>query len=75
MIARIGLKDLDLAPFADSHSKEERRKYSQYATVDNIGCLECESPWMSDDGMFRIVEGMTYFYFNWNGDRSGLRIL
>jgi Xaa-Pro aminopeptidase len=34
-------------------------KYSPYAMVHNIGCLECESPWMPDDGEFRIVEGMT----------------
>lgn len=34
-------------------------KYSPYAMVHNIGCLECESPWMQGDGDFLIVEGMT----------------
>ena len=33
--------------------------YSPYAMVHNIGCLECESPWMPDDADFWIVEGMT----------------
>ncbi len=33
--------------------------YSPYAMVHNIGCLECESPWMPDDADYRIVEGMT----------------
>jgi Xaa-Pro aminopeptidase len=34
-------------------------KYSPYAMVHNIGCLECDSPWMPEDGEFQIVEGMT----------------
>ncbi len=33
-------------------------KYSPYAMVHNIGCLECESPWMPDDRDFPLVEGM-----------------
>ncbi len=33
--------------------------YSPYAMVHNIGCLECESPWMPDDADYWIVEGMT----------------
>ena len=33
-------------------------QYSPYAMVHNIGCLECESPWMPDDQDYLIVEGM-----------------
>lgn len=34
-------------------------KYSPYAFVHNIGCIECESPWMPHDQEFPLVEGMT----------------
>lgn len=33
-------------------------QYSPYALVHNIGCLECESPWMSENADFKFVEGM-----------------
>jgi Xaa-Pro aminopeptidase len=46
----VGKTILKLAGYAD---------YSPYAMVHNIGCLECESPWMPDDADFWIVEGMT----------------
>lgn len=31
--------------------------YSPYALVHNIGCIECESPWMAEDKDFVIVDG------------------
>jgi Xaa-Pro aminopeptidase len=34
-------------------------RYSPYAMVHNIGCLECELPWMPDDQDYPIVETMT----------------
>ncbi len=34
-------------------------RYSPYAIVHNIGCLECEAPWMPEDQDFQFVEGMT----------------
>jgi Xaa-Pro aminopeptidase len=34
-------------------------RYSPYAMVHNIGCLECELPWMPDDGDYVFTEGMT----------------
>jgi Xaa-Pro aminopeptidase len=33
-------------------------QYSPYALMHNIGCLECESPWMAEDKDFPVVEGM-----------------
>jgi len=33
--------------------------YSPYALMHNIGCLECESPWMAEDKDYPLVEGMT----------------
>ena len=32
--------------------------YSPYALMHNIGCLECESPWMADDKDYPVAEGM-----------------
>ena len=49
-VNKAGRKVLEAAGYA---------KNSPYAMVHNIGCLECESPWMPEDGAFRIVEGMT----------------
>jgi Xaa-Pro aminopeptidase len=34
-------------------------EYSPYALVHNIGCLECESPWMAEDKAFELMQGMT----------------
>lgn len=34
-------------------------QFSPYAFVHNIGCIECESPWMPHDQEFPMVEGMT----------------
>ena len=48
--------------------REGYAKYSPYALVHNIGCIECESPWMAADKEYPIVEGMTVcidvFFFN-----------
>ena len=33
-------------------------QYSPYALMHNIGCLECESPWMAEDKDYRVAEGM-----------------
>ncbi|MCL5098546.1 MAG: Xaa-Pro peptidase family protein [Candidatus Omnitrophica bacterium] len=33
--------------------------HTPYAMVHNIGCLECESPWMPEDKDYEILEGMT----------------
>lgn len=33
-------------------------QYSPYALMHNIGCLECESPWMAEDKDFPVVKGM-----------------
>jgi Xaa-Pro dipeptidase len=32
--------------------------FSPYAVMHNIGCLECESPWMAEDKDYSVVEGM-----------------
>lgn len=34
-------------------------QHSPYAIVHNIGCLECEAPWMPETQDFKFVEGMT----------------
>ena len=34
-------------------------KYSPYAMVHNIGCIECESPWMAEDKEFVLPENAT----------------
>jgi Xaa-Pro aminopeptidase len=34
-------------------------EYAPYAMVHNIGCLECEPPWMAEDKPFAFLEGMT----------------
>jgi len=34
-------------------------QHSPYALVHNIGCLECEAPWMPENQDFKFVEGMT----------------
>ena len=34
-------------------------EYTPYALMHNIGCLECESPWMAEDKDYPVVEGMT----------------
>lgn len=33
-------------------------QYSPYALMHNIGCLECESPWMAEDKDYPVAEGM-----------------
>jgi Xaa-Pro aminopeptidase len=34
-------------------------EYTPYALMHNIGCLECESPWMAEDKDYPVAEGMT----------------
>jgi Xaa-Pro aminopeptidase len=34
-------------------------QHSPYAMVHNIGCLECEAPWMAENQDFKLLEGMT----------------
>ena len=33
-------------------------QYSPYALMHNIGCLECESPWMAEDKDYPVIKGM-----------------